>query len=354
MLKSRGLLAAAMLWSAALTLPAAGLAQPSLFEVERVQLMSAGGEALVRISGEGSLVWSRVRVVDGIIAVVIPDADVRSGLSAEGSHPLIAEVEVAAAPAGRRPAVMVAVRPSASVQHVLDVENGELLLRLTRAEEVARIVPPPGPEPAAIPRVELQPEPPEPEATAETALPDADVEAAQPEAAAVPRADPPAPISEPSADPPAVAPPSASPLPDGSRLSFAEVLVIGETIGSAASPYLGPAPQGQVATSFDGVGAREIEGRSAVLLRGNGEFNYTSFFLPEPDRFVIDLDGVVKRGAGTTTAPLQGVALVRQVRVGQFQQEPAPITRVVFDLEGRGKVRMLPSAEGLYLFFEAP
>ena len=280
-------------------------AQDDAFLIDSVKVSADGELVEVRVTGAGSLVWSRVRVVDGIVAVVVPDADMASGLAVEGSHPVIEEIEVAASPDGRRNAVMVAVRPAQRVHHVLDIEQGELVLRLT----------PLGPLPTvarATTRVEVLDEAP----------PASDTDG-----------------------------PREAFVGEGLALASAEVLATDESLGTAGRPFLGPPPQGAAATELLGVERRTVEGAPAFLLVGEGEFSYRCFFLPNPDRFAVDFQGVWNR-SDVKTLDIEDDGVVERVRVGQFERSPTPVTRVVFDLSQRGKVRTLRTDEGLYLVFE--
>ena len=67
-----------------------------------------------------------------------------------------------------------------------------------------------------------------------------------------------------------------------------------------------------------------------ITLRGDGEFNYRSFTLENPDRVVLDLVGV-RNVLGNRHLQV-GADPVDQVRVAQFRDAPDPVTRVVFDL----------------------
>lgn len=292
---ARGLVPVAVALSCATPVAAQGDA----FLIDSVRVGAVGEVVEVRVTGAGSLVWSRVRVVDGIVAVVVPDADTAEGLSVEGNHPLIEEIEVAASPEDRRDAVMVAVRPSQRVRHVLDIEEGELVLRLTPLGPLSTVA----------------------RATTSVVV----VEEAEPE--------------------------NDAPADDGLALASAEVLTTDESLGTAGRPFLGPPPQSAAATELLGVERRTIEGASAFLLVGEGEFSYRCFFLPEPDRFAVDFQGVWNR-SDRQSLDVDDHGVVRTVRIGQFQRSPTPVTRVVFDLARRGKVRTLRTDEGLYLVFE--
>ena len=270
------------------------------FRITGVEIMAEGDGAVVRISGDGSLVWSRVhKVEDLLLAVVVPDATLPLPIETQGQHPLIVKAQSGPSPAGRRQAAMVAVRLSRPVHHVLDVEDGELLLRLK------------------------------------------------------PRADAPAPATSPDVSQPgsSTSPGTLGVHSDSLGLAGAELLVLDESIGTAARPFLGPSPEGSPASSLQGVERRELEGRRGFFLRGDGDFGYSCFFLPNPDRFVVDLSGVRNVG-GPKGMVVEDDPLVVRVRTSQFQRLPEPITRVVFDLGTRGKVRTLRTNEGLLLLFE--
>ncbi len=61
-----------------------------------------------------------------------------------------------------------------------------------------------------------------------------------------------------------------------------------------------------------------------------GDFSYRASRLTAPERFVIDLIGVVKAQSRHQVELAEGP--VARVRIGQFQTVPEPITRLVFDL----------------------
>ena len=101
-----------------------------------------------------------------------------------------------------------------------------------------------------------------------------------------------------------------------------EQLVGGTASSGAATEY------DLVALSVDADG----EGRPVVTLSSDGPIDYESFVLDGPDRLVVDLAGVVNR-LDRYKYPVQAGG-VAQVRAGQHQLQPQPVTRVVFDLHG--------------------
>ena len=65
-----------------------------------------------------------------------------------------------------------------------------------------------------------------------------------------------------------------------------------------------------------------------------GEFTYATSRLTAPARFVVDLLGVVKGSSRSSVEVAEGP--VARVRIGQYQDEPEPIARLVFDLRQDG------------------
>ncbi len=74
----------------------------------------------------------------------------------------------------------------------------------------------------------------------------------------------------------------------------------------------------------------EGPGGQAVAASIGGTFSYSTSRLSSPERFVVDLIGVVKASPRAQLVLAEGP--VARVRIGQFQSEPEPITRIVFDL----------------------
>jgi type IV pilus assembly protein PilQ len=86
-------------------------------------------------------------------------------------------------------------------------------------------------------------------------------------------------------------------------------------------------------------------GHGAVIeLRGDGALSGNAFTLPNPDRLVIDLNGVIKRFNRSIYAV--GSGPVRQVRVAQNRTEPEPVTRVVIDLDGEAQYDFEETPDG--------
>ncbi len=80
-----------------------------------------------------------------------------------------------------------------------------------------------------------------------------------------------------------------------------------------------------------------------------GELSYSTSRLTAPHRFVVDLLGVVKSSSHSKVEVAEGP--VARVRIGQFQAEPMPIARLVFDLRQDGAPVVERGANGLTVQF---
>ena len=109
-------------------------------------------------------------------------------------------------------------------------------------------------------------------------------------------------------------------------------------LGTPDRPAVAPAPSGVTATRLEAIEVLASEGGAVIRIGGDGEFPYSTFALAAPDRFIIDLEGVVNRSPRSTLSVEGGI--VERVRVAQFKPLPRPVSRVVFDLS-RGAVPVI-------------
>ncbi|MCP4662592.1 MAG: type IV pilus secretin PilQ [bacterium] len=100
--------------------------------------------------------------------------------------------------------------------------------------------------------------------------------------------------------------------------------------GTAEAPRTGPPPSGVAASRLAVVTVLSAGDPTVIRIDGDGEFAYSTFRLENPERFVIDLDGVVN--TSSRNAVQVGSEHVDQIRIGQFKPHPDPVSRVVFDL----------------------
>ncbi len=122
--------------------------------------------------------------------------------------------------------------------------------------------------------------------------------------------------------------------------------------GTVDQPFEGDTPEGLAATQVLEVEASTENGETSVLIRGDGAFPYSAFSLGDPDRFVLDLRGVLV-GVADPRIRVDSDTSVKQVRLGQYQDDPQPVARVVFDLDSPAVPWVQPTADGLMIRFGA-
>lgn len=135
--------------------------------------------------------------------------------------------------------------------------------------------------------------------------------------------------------------------------------VIAEPIAEVARPAVDPAvvseplPQGIKAKVL-----RKIETSGAgqgmeVRIATDGEVVYNAFRLEKPARAVIDLSGVSDKLAKNVINVSD--AVVKRIRVSQFKGAPAPVTRVVLDLDEKATYHVTRIGDVLHVTFgDAP
>jgi hypothetical protein len=97
---------------------------------------------------------------------------------------------------------------------------------------------------------------------------------------------------------------------------------------------LGPEPRLVNATSDRQIlelSTDVTEDEVLVKLSSIGELGFASFLIRNPDRFVVDLTGVMSINESIVVSE----SPVQQVRRAQFSLDPHPVARVVVDLETR-------------------
>ena len=254
--------------------PAAS-AQPAPAEISRLEVTEAAPGARIEIGAQQALVWTTFRDADGNLVVELPNSRPSAALGDQTfDSGLVSSVHVTGDGPADRPLTRVVIATRERAEHRLDAEAQGLLIDLVPSEE---------------PRAAV----------------------AQAPAAAAPAA------SEPThAVAPAAQPQAAPAAPE--TLAAA---------GTPDQPVFAPAPSGAPATRLEGF---ERVSDSTIRIAGNGEFAYSTFRLENPERFVIDLEGVVN-ASDRGTLPVDEGSVAR-VRVSQFRTQPEPVSRVVFDL----------------------
>jgi type IV pilus assembly protein PilQ len=270
---------------------------PPIAQIATLEVYEAAPGAWVEVGSNGPLIWTTYRDSQGNLVVELPNARPDAAL-VNRAYPvgLVASIRIATAGTDARPLTRLVIATREDAEHRIETRGDSLRIDLVPTGREAAAELPAAPAPAA------------PVAPAE-------------------------PVAVPAAAPAAPAPPPAVPagLPEA---------------GTADRPLVAPPPSGQAATELTGIVPL---GTSAVRIVGNGEFAYSTFRLESPERFVIDLDGVLNRTDRNALAV--GEDLVTRVRVSQFRSQPAPVSRVVFDLTVAAVPAIERSAEGLLVRF---
>ncbi len=121
---------------------------------------------------------------------------------------------------------------------------------------------------------------------------------------------------------------------------------------AAVAPIPGPSgePLGDVvASQLRTVDIGDQNGTTTVRIVGDGEFFYSTLTLGAPDRFVVDLIGVVNMAPNTNIAVENNV--VERVRIAQYKPYPEPVSRVVVDLRDSSTAQVLATPDGLVVAF---
>lgn len=117
--------------------------------------------------------------------------------------------------------------------------------------------------------------------------------------------------------------------------------VVPQATTPAPAPVDLPAP----AAHLVGVTPTAVEGGVQVSLSGDGAFRYRTLTLENPDRVVLDLEGVSNDLGNQHLQVAEGA--VSQVRIAQFRGDPDPVARVVLDLDGPEAFRVVETEAGL-------
>lgn len=286
----------------------AGEDSPEAVEVTGITVREGAPGTLVEVSAVEPLVWTSFRDLEGRVVVELPNAvlgeDVEEIREPEG---VLESIELDEDASGRRPLARLVVATREEVEHNLRAEGDRLVLELDPVG--------PAPAPAGRPALAFEPIPED-----------------EPEAAGV---------TEEEAAPPPAPPQPAPPEPAPARLA--------ESPGTAENPRRGPEPTGATASRLSGITVTGEGDTLAVEIQGDGQFAYSTFHLADPDRFVVDLEGVVNR-AERSVLPVETGPLER-IRVAQFRPFPEPVSRVVLDLTEHGFPEVERTPDALVLRF---
>ncbi len=267
-------------------------------EIQSIALVAGAGTESVELVADRPLVWTSFRDAAGDLVIELPNS--RPADSVRGLAPaagLIAAIDVERVDDATRPLTRLVVKTRKPSEHSLAGE-GELL------------------------RIQLAP--------VGTVLADA------PPAAAAPAKEEPSTVAL-----------AYEPIPEEDLAPRLEQATT--AFGTAEAPLIGPPPRGLSASQLFSVDILSAGDPTVVRIRGDGEFAYSTFRLESPERFVVDLTGVVNT-AGSATLPVASHQ-VDQIRIGQFKPRPDAVSRVVFDLHRPARPNLERTADGLTVSF---
>lgn len=109
--------------------------------------------------------------------------------------------------------------------------------------------------------------------------------------------------------------------------------------------------QAKPATALLSVVAGGPDARRTVQLKTDGRVTYKAFELKNPDRLVVDMEGVKARVPPAQRTLQTASEFLEKIRVAQFASTPRPIARVVFDLKSPRPYEIHQTPTGLTVDF---
>jgi type IV pilus assembly protein PilQ len=285
---------------------------PAPLQVQAVALHDGENGVQLEVRTSGPLAWSSYRDADDDLVIELPNsvpADELAGLDLQQGIVKSAHIQQVEEASGR-PLTRLVLHTAQPAEHSMTADGDRLLVDLTP-------IAPAAPHKRAV--------------VASLAVADEPIESSTLAPTQVASATSPLPAAQ---------APSLS-LPAAPRSM--------EVAGTPDNPVPGPPPTGVPATQLQGVEVTSSDGATVVWVLGDGEFYYSTFTLSDPERFVVDLNGVVKT-APLSTVPV-GTSEVERVRIAQFKPQPDLVSRVVIDLERPLVPDIEPGVDGLKLTF---
>jgi type IV pilus assembly protein PilQ len=140
-----------------------------------------------------------------------------------------------------------------------------------------------------------------------------------------------------------------------------------ETIAESGTPVpeplpeaapAGPTPEEQAAlakarpaTALLSVVAKGPDSQRKVQLKTNGKVSYKAFELKNPERLVIDMEGIRSQVPPAQRSMQPKSDFLEKIRVAQFATAPQPVARVVFDMKSSRAYDIHPTPAGLTVDF---
>lgn len=301
-------------------------------KIRSLDLREGAPGLFLDVMATGPVVWTSFRDADGRLIVELPNTEPAQGVTglnpAEG---LVAAVGLERDVRANRPVTRLTIRTRQPVEHSLAAEGGHLEVSLSPLGDGGSPL-------AARPATLREPDPPA------AAVHDPGPLPAEPARARTPEIEE-RPVRLASLDP--LGPgPEPTPLPDPSPRPQEPA----QPTGTAEDPVVAPPPSGAPATRLEGVEVISTDQGTVLKVAGDGEFRYSFFSLDNPERFVIDLDGVVNQSR--RSAVQVGSDIVERVRIAQFKPFPDPVSRVVFDLNRASVPRLERTSDGVLVTFD--
>ncbi|HEV2845029.1 MAG TPA: type IV pilus secretin PilQ, partial [Thermoanaerobaculia bacterium] len=252
--------------------PAEAKAQAPV-EIRAMDLREGAPEVIVDLEASAPMVWTSFRNAEGRVVVELPNAVPGTGLAdLAPEEGLISSLTVQRSEEGSRPLTRLVIATRVEAEHSITADGAKLRIQLLPVQEQ--------------------------QAEAKLAF---------------------EPLSEESS--------ASAPAGQAAGGGVSSGTAAG---GTPDSPMVAPAPAGATASRLDAIEVLATGGGAVIRIAGDGEFPYSTFVLNDPQRFVIDLDGVINRASRSAVAVTDSV--VERVRVAQFRPAPRPVSRVVFDL----------------------
>ena len=289
---------------------------PPPVEIQTVELREGAPGIEMDVTASGAMVWTSYRNADGDLVVELPNSAPSASLNTlTEAAGLVAKVMVEEDTTGTRPITRLTISTRSDAEHALAADGN--VLRLSLVPTGTAMAAATGQSAPAVERLE-----PANQASASTG----ERFVYEPVK------------TEESADRGTLGTPETASLP----MDLSD-------LGTADNPRHGPAPSGPLASTLRDV---EVFANDTILVAGDGEFTYSTFRLQNPERFVVDLVGVVN-SADAAALPIDSENVVR-VRVGQFKSVPQPVTRVVVDLTRPLRPVIEPTINGLRIKLAEP
>jgi type IV pilus assembly protein PilQ len=143
--------------------------------------------------------------------------------------------------------------------------------------------------------------------------------------------------------------PHVEPIADVPAAQVAEAAPQAEALPVETPVITAVAPSSAKARTIKRIDTAGSGSSFEVRIAGDGAMKYKAFRLNNPERLVIDVNGV-KNGVAKPQVIVND-AVVQKVRVGQFKTAPEMVTRVVLDLASKSNYKITEEGNSLRVAF---